>query len=127
MQLTFVEILQKTLVDFSLLLEIHGNYTITGQGKTPMVKDKLPVTQAIRVLKKSGTGYTLYPYRYEENGGTGEAARELNIDEHQVIKAQVMENERRDTVFHFPCVNDIPRSSALIFASNISGLVNFSS
>ena len=59
-----------------------------------MTKDRLPVTQAIRVLKKSGTGYTLYPYRYEEKGGTGAAARELNVEEHQVIKTLVMENQR---------------------------------
>ena len=63
-----------------------------------MSKDRLPVTQAIRVLKKSGTAYTLYPYRYEEKGGTGIAARELNVEEHQVIKTLVMENQRGDPV-----------------------------
>ena len=63
-----------------------------------MTKAKLPVTQAIRVLKKSGTGYTLYPYKYEEKGGTGVAARELNVEEHRVIKTLVMENERGDPV-----------------------------
>jgi len=61
-------------------------------------KDRLPVTQAIRVLKKSGTAYTLYPYRYEEKGGTGIVARELNVEEHQVIKTLVMENQRGDPV-----------------------------
>ena len=61
-----------------------------------MPKDRLPVTQAIRVLKNSGTGYTLYPYRYKEKGGTEVAARELNVEEHQVIKTLVMENERGD-------------------------------
>jgi len=60
-------------------------------------------------------------------GGTEVAARELNFEEHQVIKTLVMENERGDPVFHFPCVNNIPRSRAFIFASNKSGLVNFSS
>jgi len=63
-----------------------------------MTKEKLPVTQAIRVLKKSGIDYTLYPYRYEEKGGTEVAARELNVEEHQVIKTLVMENERSDPV-----------------------------
>jgi len=63
-----------------------------------MTKAKLPVTQAIRVLKKSGAGYTLYPYKYEEKGGTGVAARELNVEEHRVIKTLVMENERGDPV-----------------------------
>ena len=63
-----------------------------------MSKDRLPVTQAIRVLKKSGTAYTLYPYRYEEKGGTGIAARELNVADHQVIKTLVMENQKGDPV-----------------------------
>jgi len=31
-------------------------------------------------------------------GGTGVAARELNIDEHQVVKTLVMENQRGDPV-----------------------------
>lgn len=61
-----------------------------------MPKDRLPVTQAVRVLKNSGIGYTLYPYRYKEKGGTEVAARELNVEEHQVIKTLVMENERGD-------------------------------
>jgi len=68
------------------------------RGENPMPKHKLPVTQAIRVLKKSRIGYTLYPYRYEEKGGTEIAARELNVDEHQVIKTLVMENPRGDPV-----------------------------
>ena len=63
-----------------------------------MSRDSLPVTQAVRVLKKSGAVYTLYPYRYEEKGGTGAAARELNVEEHQVIKTLVMENQKGDPV-----------------------------
>ena len=63
-----------------------------------MSKDRLPVTQAIRVLKKSRTAYTLYSYRYEEKGGTGAAARELNVEENQIIKTLVMENHKGDPV-----------------------------
>ena len=63
-----------------------------------MPKDKFPVTQAIRVLKNSGISFTLHSYKYEEKGGTKVAARELNVDEHQVIKTLVMENEKREPV-----------------------------
>jgi Cys-tRNA(Pro) deacylase len=61
-----------------------------------MVKDKFPVTQAIRVLKSSGIPYVLHPYDYEEKGGTRRAAQELNVDEHQVIKTLVMEDDKHE-------------------------------
>ena len=61
-----------------------------------MPKNRFPVTPAIRVLKDSGISYTLHSYKYEEKGGTKLATDELNVDEHQVIKTLVMENERRE-------------------------------
>jgi len=63
-----------------------------------MAKDKFPATPAIRVLKQSGISYTLHPYDYQEKGGTRRAAQELGVDEHQVIKTLVMEDERRGPV-----------------------------
>ena len=63
-----------------------------------MPKDKFPVTQAIRVLKNSAISFILHSYKYEEKGGTKVAAREMNIDEHQVIKTLVMENEKSEPV-----------------------------
>ncbi len=63
-----------------------------------MPKNRFPVTPAIRVLKDSGISYTLHSYKYEEKGGTKSAADELNVDEHQVIKTLVMQNERREPV-----------------------------
>jgi Cys-tRNA(Pro) deacylase len=63
-----------------------------------MAKDKFPVTQAVRVLKNSGIPYTLHPYNYEEMGGTRRAAQELHVDEHQVIKTLVMEDENSEPV-----------------------------
>jgi len=63
-----------------------------------MPKNRFPVTPAIRVLKVSRISYTLHSYKYEEKGGTKLAADELNVDEHQVIKTLVMENERREPV-----------------------------
>jgi Cys-tRNA(Pro) deacylase len=51
------------------------------------------VTPAIRLLKASGVAYTEHLYRYEEHGGTAVSARELDVDEHAVVKTLVMETE----------------------------------
>lgn len=57
-----------------------------------MAKDKIPVTQAIRLLRQHKIDFVSHPYKYEERGGTASSARELNVDEHQVIKTLVMED-----------------------------------
>jgi Cys-tRNA(Pro) deacylase len=56
---------------------------------------KHPTTQAIRVLKDNNIPYILHSYTYEEHGGTSVSARELNVDEHHVIKTLVMEDETK--------------------------------
>jgi Cys-tRNA(Pro) deacylase len=61
-----------------------------------MVKEKFPTTQAVRTLKNHGVGFTLHSYKYEEKGGTEVAARELEVEEHQVIKTLVMEDEKKN-------------------------------
>lgn len=61
-----------------------------------MAKEKIPSTGAIRLLKQHKIPFTPRPYRYEEKGGTKVSARELNVDEHHVIKTLVMENEQQD-------------------------------
>jgi Cys-tRNA(Pro) deacylase len=58
-------------------------------------KDKSPVTNAIRVLRENEVDFTLRPYNYEEKGGTAVSARELDVDEHLVIKTLVMKDENR--------------------------------
>lgn len=60
-----------------------------------MSKEKLPVTQAIRVLREHGVAWTDHPYDYEERGGTEVSARELGVPEHQVVKTLVMEDDRK--------------------------------
>jgi len=60
-----------------------------------MAKEKLPVTPAIRALRGSNISYSLHPYDYEEKGGTSRAARELQVDEHHVIKTLIMEDENK--------------------------------
>jgi Cys-tRNA(Pro) deacylase len=61
-----------------------------------MAKDRLQVTQGIRILQEKGICFMERPYRYEDRGGTEVAARELDVDEHQVIKTLVMENEHKN-------------------------------
>ena len=57
-----------------------------------MTKERLPKTQAIRALIKHKIRFSINPYKYEEKGGTMVAAKELNLDEHLVIKTLVMED-----------------------------------
>ena len=59
------------------------------------MKDKPPVTPAVRVLREHGVEFTHHPYEYEERGGTAVSARELGVDEHAVIKTLVMEDDAR--------------------------------
>jgi Cys-tRNA(Pro) deacylase len=47
------------------------------------------MTHAIRLLDARGAAYTCHEYRYIEHGGTAEAARQLGVDEHAVIKTLV--------------------------------------
>lgn len=60
-----------------------------------MAKDKIPVTPATRLLKQARVDFTAHLYAYEDRGGTAVSARELGVDEHQVVKTLVMEDEQR--------------------------------
>ncbi len=61
-----------------------------------MPKERFPTTQAVRALKQHRLDFTLHPYNYEEKGGTETAARELNVEEHSVIKTLVMEDDKNN-------------------------------
>ena len=50
-------------------------------------------TPAIRFLKSHKIAFSSHVYAYEEHGGTRVSARELNVDEHAVIKTLVFEDE----------------------------------
>jgi len=54
---------------------------------------RAPVTPAVRFLREHGAEFEEHLYRYEERGGTRVSARELGVDEHQVIKTLVMEDD----------------------------------
>jgi Cys-tRNA(Pro) deacylase len=51
-------------------------------------------TPATAWLKRHGIDYSEHVYAYVEHGGTAESARALGLDEHDVVKTLVMEDER---------------------------------
>ena len=61
-----------------------------------MAKNRIPITQAIRALKKGGVDFSLHSYGYKEKGGTLWASKALNVAERLVIKTLVMEREKGD-------------------------------
>jgi Cys-tRNA(Pro) deacylase len=56
------------------------------------------MTHALRVLDQHGVAYTRHEYRYVDRGGTAEAARQLGVDEHTVIKTLVFGETPRHPV-----------------------------
>lgn len=58
-----------------------------------MKNDHAPETPATRFLRANGIAHSNHLYDYEEHGGTRVSARELNVDEHAVVKTLVMEDE----------------------------------
>lgn len=52
-----------------------------------------PETQATKYLRQHGVVYSSHLYDYEEHGGTNVSSRELNVDEHIVVKTLIMEDE----------------------------------
>jgi Cys-tRNA(Pro) deacylase len=59
-----------------------------------MIKNEHPPeTQATLFLRKHSIAHSNHLYEYEEHGGTKVSARELNVDEHAVVKTLVMEDE----------------------------------
>jgi len=55
--------------------------------------DHAPETPATKFLKAQRIAFSSHPYAYEEHGGTRVSARELNVDEHAVVKTLVFEDE----------------------------------
>ena len=51
-------------------------------------------TPATAWLRRHGVDYSEHVYAYVEHGGTAESARALGLDEHDVVKSLVMEDER---------------------------------
>jgi Cys-tRNA(Pro) deacylase len=52
-------------------------------------------TPATRFLTEHSVTFTLTPYEYEEHGGTKVSSQKLGVDEHEVIKTLVFEDETK--------------------------------
>lgn len=59
-----------------------------------MKQEHAPETPATQFLRQHRVAYSSHLYEYEEHGGTRVSARELNVDEHAVVKTLVMEDEQ---------------------------------
>lgn len=59
-----------------------------------MAKKKIPSSPVTRILQQHGATFSVHEYKYTPHGGTACSSRELDVDEHQVIKTLVMEDER---------------------------------
>lgn len=57
--------------------------------------DHAPETPATKFLHTHRIAHSNHLYDYEEHGGTRVSARELNVDEHAVVKTLVMEDENK--------------------------------
>ena len=58
-----------------------------------MAKEIIPVTPAIRFLKAHNVEFESYFYKYEDKGGTRNTSVQLKVDEHQIIKTLVFEDD----------------------------------
>ena len=51
-------------------------------------------TPATQLLRTNKVEFTEHPYEYVEHGGTEQSAKCLGLDEHQVVKTLVMQDDR---------------------------------
>ena len=58
-----------------------------------MKSENAPETPATKFLRQHQIAHSSHLYDYEEHGGTSVSSRELNVDEHAVVKTLVMEDE----------------------------------
>lgn len=61
-----------------------------------MTAAKYPVTLAIRALRAAGVSFEVHLYGWEPHGGTAASAAALGVDEHQVVKTLIFEDERKE-------------------------------
>lgn len=52
-------------------------------------------TPATKFLAEHGVAFTVHPYEYEDRGGTKVSSQKLGVDEHEVIKTLVFEDETK--------------------------------
>jgi Cys-tRNA(Pro) deacylase len=56
-------------------------------------KEHVSETPATQWLKRHKVNYTEHVYEYVDHGGTAESSRQLGVDEHQVVKTLVMQDQ----------------------------------
>lgn len=56
-----------------------------------MKEQEVPVTTAVRALRRAGVSFVSHLYDYAEHGGTRQVAQVFGKDEHIVVKTLVME------------------------------------
>ncbi|MDB5795998.1 MAG: ybaK [Noviherbaspirillum sp.] len=56
-------------------------------------KERVSETQATQFLRRHGVAFSEHPYEYQEHGGTAVSSRALGVDEHQVVKTLIMQDE----------------------------------
>ena len=54
-----------------------------------------PVTMAVRALRQNQVSFTSHLYVWEPHGGTRASAQHLGVDEHQVVKTLIFEDEAK--------------------------------
>lgn len=57
--------------------------------------DRAPATSATRALDAAKVDYDTHVFAYVEKGGTRHSSAELGVDEHQVVKTLVFEDEAK--------------------------------
>ncbi len=67
-----------------------------------------PVTMAIRTLRQHKVAFTPHLYTWEPRGGTSASALHLGVDEHQVVKTLIFEDDvRRPLCIHMHGDRDV--------------------
>ena len=56
-------------------------------------KEHAPETLATTFLRQHNVSFTEHLYSYVEHGGTAESAKQLDVDEHAVVKTLVMQDQ----------------------------------
>ncbi|OHB66118.1 MAG: aminoacyl-tRNA deacylase [Planctomycetes bacterium RBG_13_60_9] len=88
-----------------------------------MAQKDYPKTNAIRCLLEHGIEFEVFPYKYEERGGTRVSARELGVDEHTIVKTLVMETDAKQpliVLMHGDCEVSTKQLARLLNVKSVS-------
>lgn len=60
-----------------------------------MLKDDLPITPAVRILRQNKISFVPHIHKYEEHGGARLTAEMIGVPENIVVKTLVMETDQK--------------------------------